>query len=60
MSLKKSKYREKQDRGDQMYGPGCCGHRITAAQCEAARARARSSDHKFWTPGWRGRGLKSI
>lgn len=35
-----SRYKEKQMRGEQMYGPGCCAHKLTAAQIDAAKRRA--------------------
>lgn len=48
---KKSRYAEKRDRGNQMYGPGCCGHKITMAQIEKCKAEARERRHFLWTPG---------
>lgn len=39
----KSKYAAKKESGRQMYGPGCCAHRITAAQIAAHRR----SDRRF-------------
>jgi len=29
MAQRKSKYRAKLDKGDLMYGPGCCAHTLT-------------------------------
>lgn len=34
-----SKYAAKKAAGNQMYGPGCCAHRITPAQLDANRRR---------------------
>lgn len=48
---KKSKYAKKRDSGKQMYGPGCCGHKLTMAQLDKHRAEVRESRHFFWTPG---------
>jgi hypothetical protein len=46
-----SKKRVKKNRGygskkgkDQMYGPGCCAHTVTAAQVAAAKARAAAAN----------------
>lgn len=39
----KSKYARKVKAGNQMYGPGCCGHRIKDEQIAAARRNARES-----------------
>ena len=39
----KSRYADKQRRGEQMYGPGCCAHGITSEQMAATRRRARES-----------------
>lgn len=46
----RSKYAEKRDRGMQMYGPGCCGHKLTLAQLDAHRLRIKKEGHFFWTP----------
>lgn len=35
-----SRYKAKVDAGNQMYGPGCCGHKITQQRIEAAREEA--------------------
>ena len=40
MSNTKSRYAAKRDAGQQMYGPGCCAHKITDAQVRAAKDRA--------------------
>jgi hypothetical protein len=45
MSEKKSKYAQKRDGGQQMYGPGCCAHKITDAQIANAKDRARRNGH---------------
>lgn len=34
----KSGYAEKVRRGEQMYGPGCCGHRLTEQQVRAHKS----------------------
>lgn len=52
---RKSKYAEKRDRGDQMYGPGCCAHKVTLSQVNAAKDAAKASGHKFWSPTWNDR-----
>lgn len=49
---KKSKYATKKERGNMMYGPGCCAHGISQAQMDRTRENARLSGHKFWTPAW--------
>ncbi len=41
MSQKQSHYAEKRARGNQMYGPGCCAHKISEDRVAAARERAR-------------------
>lgn len=33
-----------------MYGPGCCGHKLTLAQLDAHRLRIKKEGHFFWTP----------
>lgn len=43
----KSKYAAKKEAGNQMYGPGCCAHTVTASQIAQARARARISDPRL-------------
>lgn len=48
---KKSRYAEKKDSGKQMYGPGCCGHSITAGAIEKVKQAARDRRHFAWTPG---------
>ena len=45
MSNKKSRYAEKRERNEQMYGPGCCAHTVTVAQIEAAKEAARRRGH---------------
>jgi hypothetical protein len=42
-----SPYAKKVQRGEQMYGPGCCAHKVTDAQIAAARKRAREEGHKL-------------
>ena len=37
----KSHYAAKRDRGDMMYGPGCCAHKVTSQQIAAAKQKAR-------------------
>lgn len=46
---KKSRYKEKRDSGKQLYGPGCCGHKITVAQIERCKSEARELRHYSWT-----------
>lgn len=48
---RKSRYAEKRDGGKQMYGPGCCAHRITVAQIERRKAEVRAEKHFLWVPG---------
>lgn len=36
---KKSKYREKVESGKQMYGPGCCAHKLTPERMRSIRAQ---------------------
>lgn len=43
----KSRYAAKKESGNQMYGPGCCGHKITASQVAAAKAKVRTSDPRL-------------
>lgn len=38
---KKSKYAEKRERNNMMYGPGCCAHTVTPAQIQEAKRIAR-------------------
>lgn len=38
-SVHKSAYAEKKARGNQMYGPGCCAHRISLTQLADNRRR---------------------
>jgi hypothetical protein len=45
MARTKSKYAEKRDGGNQMYGPGCCAHKVTDAQVAAGKERARARGH---------------
>jgi hypothetical protein len=40
-----SRYAKKVAAGNQMYGPGCCAHRITDAQMAARRNEARIRGH---------------
>lgn len=47
----KSKYATKRDSGKQMYGPGCCGHKLTLQQLDRYRAEVREARHYMWTPG---------
>jgi hypothetical protein len=42
---KRSKYAEKVAAGNQMYGPGCCAHKVTYAQVEARKLEAYRSGH---------------
>lgn len=49
MSTTKSKYAQKRDGGQQMYGPGCCAHKIMDSQIATAKDRARRNGH-FDTP----------
>lgn len=42
---KRSRYAEKKARGNQMYGPGCCAHTITATQIQNVKEQARRSGH---------------
>lgn len=37
---KSSTYAAKVANGNQMYGPGCCAHRVTDAQLQAAKKNA--------------------
>ncbi len=37
----KSKYARKVKAGNQMYGPGCCGHKIKDDQIQQAKRAAR-------------------
>lgn len=37
MSERKSKYKAKVDAGKQMYGPGCCSHKLTMQRMDAIR-----------------------
>jgi len=41
----KSHYAQKRDSGQQMYGPGCCAHKVTDAQIQRAKDAARSRGH---------------
>lgn len=41
----KSRYADKVKKGEQMYGPGCCAHRISNEQLAAVRRRARENEH---------------
>lgn len=41
----KSRYATKRDQGQQMYGPGCCAHKVTDSQINAAKDRARDRGH---------------
>ena len=41
----KSKYAQKFDKGERMYGPGCCAHKVSDAQIAAAKERARKAGH---------------
>ena len=45
MSLKKSRYKEKFDNGNQMYGPGCCAHKVTPAQVDKVKRDADARGH---------------
>ena len=45
MSTKKSKYREKVEAGNQMYGPGCCAHKVPPAQIERRKQEAAARGH---------------
>lgn len=47
----KSRYAQKKDGGNQMYGPGCCGHKLTQKQVEDVKAKVREQRHWSWTPG---------
>ena len=42
---KKSQYAAKRESGQQMYGPGCCAHKVTPAEIERARQRAQERGH---------------
>lgn len=42
MSTKKSKYAEKIALKNQMYGPGCCAHKLTRQQMDAIQQRKRT------------------
>jgi hypothetical protein len=44
-STGRSRYAMKVRAGQQMYGPGCCGHRITETQVREHRAELRRSGH---------------
>lgn len=44
MSTSKSKYAEKVATKSQMYGPGCCAHKLTRQQMDAIQQRKRT-DH---------------
>lgn len=41
----KSHYAQKIERGEQMYGPGCCAHKVTAGQIQAAKTEAHRRGH---------------
>ena len=41
ITLGNSLYAQKVKRGEQMFGPGCCGHRLTADRIAAAKRLAR-------------------
>ena len=45
-------YAAKQARGNQMYGPGCCAHKITSHQVQAAKEKAYKRGHFIGTPLW--------
>lgn len=47
----KSRYRQKRERGNQLYGPGCCAHSVQHAQIEYRKNAAREHNHKWWVPG---------
>lgn len=47
----KSRYADKVKSGTQMYGPGCCAHKVSSEQMAATRRRARESGH-FQTGMW--------
>lgn len=41
---RESKYAKKVAEGNQMYGPGCCAHKVTPAQIAAAKKRAAEEE----------------
>lgn len=41
----RSRYAEKRDSGQMMYGPGCCAHTITDSQIAKAKADAEKRGH---------------
>jgi hypothetical protein len=42
---RRSKYGEKREAGNQMYGPGCCAHKVTDSQVQKAREAAEKRGH---------------
>lgn len=48
-----SKYAKKRASGRQMYGPGCCTHKVTSAQVERAAEAARQAGHFHTRAVWR-------
>lgn len=49
MAATKSRYAQKLESGMQMYGPGCCAHKLSAGQIQAAKVDAHARGH-FRTP----------
>lgn len=45
-SSRTSRYSAKRNSGRQMYGPGCCAHRVTATQILANRERVAERDRR--------------
>lgn len=41
----KSRYKEKAKAGEQMYGPGCCAHKLAPGAIENAKQRAYERGH---------------
>lgn len=41
-----SPYAQKVAAGNQMYGPGCCAHKLTQERMEAIRRRAKEDERR--------------
>lgn len=42
-----SKYAQKVARGGQMYGPGCCAHKLTQERMDAIRKRVKEEERRM-------------